>query len=112
MRISAQLNEKIRNLVDFTTVPCGPGPPLRAVDGTKLAVFVGPFVPNGHPMIVEIFDVRVARQEPQELVDDRLKVQPFRSCDRKALLEVETHLVAESRTDAGSGPVRPVGTVF
>ena len=41
-----------------------------AVDGAQLAVFVGPFVPNAHAVVLQILHVRTALQEPKQFVDD------------------------------------------
>ena len=46
-------------------------------------------------MFVQVVDVRVAAQEPQEFVDDRFQMQLLRRQDREASREIETHLVAE-----------------
>ena len=56
-------------------------------------------------MLVEIFDVGVAGQEPEQLVDDRFQVQLLGGRERKALGEVEAHLVPENRERAGAGAV-------
>ena len=45
-------------------------------------------------------------------MDDRPEVQLFRGGDRKALREVETHLMAEYRTGARSGTIAPVRSVL
>ena len=31
----------------------GPGAPLHSVDGSEIAVGIGPFIPNGHPVVLE-----------------------------------------------------------
>src|SRR5262245_23436856 len=83
-----------------------------AIDRAEVAALVGPFVPDGDAVIVEIFDVGVASQEPEQLVDDRLHVQLLGRDQRKALGEVEAHLMAEHRQRAGAGAIallRPVG---
>jgi hypothetical protein len=47
---------------------------LPTVDGAQFAALVRPFVPNGDAMLVEIFDVGVAGEEPQQLMDDGFDV--------------------------------------
>jgi hypothetical protein len=37
-----------------------------AVDRAKVAALVGPFVPDADAVLVEIFDVGVAGQEPEQ----------------------------------------------
>src|ERR1041384_1706295 len=80
-----------------------PPPPLLAVDRTELAVLVGPLVPDRHAVLLQVAHVRVALQEPQQLVDDRLHVQLLGREQRKALREVETHLAAEHGARARAG---------
>src|SRR6185312_7543382 len=56
-------------------------------------------------MLVEIFDVGVAGQEPEQLIDDRLEVQLLGGEQREAVVERKAHLVAEYRERAGAGAV-------
>src|SRR6478672_10361190 len=53
-------------------------------------------------MLVEIFDVGVAGQEPEQLIDDRLEVQLLGGEQREAVVERKAHLVAEYRERAGA----------
>src|SRR4029077_12588869 len=75
-----------------------------AIDRPEVAVLVGPFVPDRDAVLVEIFDVGIAAQEPKQLIDDRLDVQLLGGDEREAALQVEAHLMAEDRqrTDAGA----------
>src|SRR5262249_59437945 len=82
-----------------------PGAPLPAVDRSELAARVSPVVPNGDAMLVEIFDVGVAGEEPEQLVDDRSQAQLLGGGKRKPARQVETHLMAEYRKRAGAGPI-------
>ena len=52
------------DLVYDRAVGAAPGTPLRAIDGTQFALLVGPFVPDGNAVVLQITDVRVAPQEP------------------------------------------------
>lgn len=47
-------------LVDGSAVIVGPRTPLMAIDRAKVAIFVGPLVPDGYTVVVEVFYVRVA----------------------------------------------------
>jgi hypothetical protein len=82
-----------------------------AIDRPEIAVFVGPFVPDRNAVFLEIGDIGLALQEPQQLVDDRLEMQLLGREDRKALGQIETHLIAEDRARAGAGAVAAVGAV-
>src|SRR5215813_8827275 len=71
----------------------------------EVATLVGPLIPDRDAMIVEIFDIGIAGEEPEQLVDDRLGVQLLGGDEREAVSEVEPHLVAEYGERAGTGPV-------
>ena len=43
----------------------------------EIAVLVGPLIPDRDAVFLEIGDVRVAGQKPQQLVDDRFQMQLF-----------------------------------
>src|SRR5262249_53382496 len=64
-----------------------------------------PLVPNGDAMLVEIFDVGVAGEEPEQLVDDRSQGQLLGGGKRKPVRQVEAHLMTEHRQRAGAGPI-------
>src|SRR5262245_34846988 len=76
-----------------------------SVDRAKLAALVCPFVPNRYAMIVEVLDVGVACQKPEQLIDDRLEMQFLGGCEGKSLRQIESHLVPEHRQRPGAGTV-------
>ena len=78
---------------------------MLAVDRAEVAALVGPFVPDAHAVVVEVFDVGVAGQEPQQLMDDRFDVQLLGGGEREAGAKIEAHLMAEHRNRAGAGAV-------
>src|SRR3546814_6170287 len=78
---------------------------LRAIDRPEVAFVVGPFVPDAHAMALQVGDVGVPREEPQQFMDDRLEMQLLGGQQREALGEVEAHLVAEQALGAGAGAV-------
>ena len=104
-RVAADLGEHIGELVDAAAVRRRPGAPLLAVDRAEIAVLVGPFVPDGDAVLVEIFDVGFAAQEPEQFVDDRFQMQLLGGEQRKAGGKVEPHLMAEDRAGADAGAV-------
>ena len=110
--VAFDLLDQIGDLVDAATIGRRPAAPLVAVNRAEFAVFVGPFVPDGYVIFVQIFDVGVAAQKPQQLVDDGAQVQFFGGEKREAILQLEAHLVAEHRAGAGAGAVGFVGAVF
>ena len=95
IRIALELLDQIGDLVNDTAVGSLPRPPLLAINRPEVAVFVRPFVPNGDLVVVQVLDVRVAAQEPQQLVDDGTQMQLLGGQQGKALLQVKPHLVAE-----------------
>jgi hypothetical protein len=89
-----------------------PGAPLFAIDRAEVAVGVGPFVPDADAVFVQVCDVRIALQEPQQFVDDAFEVYFFGGHERKAVLQVKTHLIAEHADCARAGAVALLGAVF
>src|SRR5437764_11988594 len=75
----------------------GPASPLVSVNRSKVAVRVGPLVPDRHAVRVQRANVRFTPQKPQQLVDDRLCVDLLRSQQWKAAAEIAAHLIAENR---------------
>src|ERR1043165_6903255 len=66
------------DLIDGTAIGRSPIAPLSAIDTPEIALRVGPFVPNGHAVLVKIFDVGIAAEKPEQFVDDRFKMELFR----------------------------------
>ena len=93
------------DLVIGPPVGAGPGTPLLAIDRAKIALFIGPFVPDAHAILLEIGDIGVAAQKPQQFMDDGFGVQLFRRQQRKAGGKIETQLRAENGGDADAGAV-------
>ena len=92
-------------LVDGSAVWCRPGAPLVAIDRAKVTVLVGPFVPDGDTVVLEILDVGVAGDEPQKFINDRFQVNFLGGQKRETFGEVEAHLVAEDAFGAYAGAV-------
>jgi hypothetical protein len=63
-------------------------------------------------VVVEILDVGVAGEEPEQFVHDRLRVQLLGGDQRKAVGEIEAHLMAEHRERAGTGAVALLHALF
>ena len=76
-----------------------------AVDGTKVAVLVGPFIPDGYAVLLEVLYVGVPGDEPQEFIDDGLEVHLLGGKQRESVRKVESHLIAEYALGACSGTV-------
>src|SRR5947209_14688158 len=87
------------------TIRRRPGAPLISVNRTELAVRVRPFVPDRDFVFVEIADVRLTSEEPQQLHDDRAEMDFLRRHQRKSGAEVEAKLAPENTECAGAGAV-------
>src|SRR5436190_7949239 len=82
--IRFDLRDDVVDLIDTHAAFAAPIAPLRTVNAAEFAVFVGPFIPDRDAMFVEVANVRIAAQEPEQLVDDRFDVQLFRGEQRKS----------------------------
>ena len=60
-------------------------------------MFVSPFVPNCDTVFVQITNVRVTAQKPEQFVNDRFDVEFFRRQQRECLSQIEPRLGAEDR---------------
>src|SRR5262249_37555951 len=83
------------DLIDGAAAGRRPRTPLLAVNRTKITILVGPFVPDGDAVVVEILDVGVTGEKPQQFMDDRFQMQFLRGHQRKAVAEIEAHLMPE-----------------
>ena len=59
VRIVADGLHGFADLVDESTLIVGPGTPLITVDMSQVTVFVRPFVPDAHAVVLQVFGVRV-----------------------------------------------------
>ena len=75
IRIVLETVDEVRNLVDVSAIGSRPAAPLMAIDRAQVAVFVGPFVPNRDLVVVQILDIRIAFQEPQQLMNNAAQVE-------------------------------------
>ena len=105
VRIPLNCVDDHRQLVDSPSIRSRPGTPLMPVNRAQVAVLIGPFVPNGDAMVLEILHVRISGDKPQELVDDRLQVHFFCRKEGKAFRQVEPHLITEHALRARAGAV-------
>jgi len=107
--------DELLDLVDHAAAGRCPAPPLLAVDGAQVAAFIRPVIPDADAIVLEILDVGITREEPQEFVDDRSQVQLLsckaREAAPRSLVQVEPHLVTENGSGTGAGAVVAVDTV-
>ena len=98
------LFDEVRNLVGGAA-RFREAAPLVAVDGAEVAIFIGPFVPNGDAVVFQVFDVGVAIEEPQEFVDDGFQVEFLGGDEREAAAQVIAALHPEVGNRARAGAV-------
>jgi len=99
------LRDDLVNLIDVAAVGGAPVRPLRSINAAQIAVGIRPFVPDGHAMVVEPFDIRVAAQKPEQFVNDGLRVDLFRGEQRKRIAQWAADLRAENGKRARAGSV-------
>jgi len=99
------LVDHLGDLVDGFAIGAFPTAPLFAINGAQFAIGVGPFVPDGDAMIMQVFDIRLASEEPEQFVDNAFEMQLFGGDQGKPFRQVETHLVTEDALGTGSGSV-------
>ena len=78
---------------------------MRAVNAAEIALLVGPLVPDGDAVFVQVAHVGVAAQKPEQLVDDRFEMEFLRGEQRKSLPQIETRLRAEDGNGPGPGAI-------
>ena len=65
------------------------------LDTEFVIVAIGIGIPDVYTIVYQVLDIGIATQKPQQLIDDTLEEELLSSNQRKALAEVETHLVAK-----------------
>lgn len=70
MRGALDLIYKPGDLVVTCSIGSLPRAPLVAVDRPQVPIFISPIIPDPYVIFVQVSDVRVTCQEPEQLVDD------------------------------------------
>ena len=65
------------------------------IDRSQVSIRVCPLIPDAHAALVQILNVRVATQEPEQLVKNGFEVQFLGREQRKSLRELVPSLPAE-----------------
>ena len=95
VRIGFDALDGLLNLVDDSAVFRLPPTPLLAVHGPQVAVFIRPLVPDANAVFLQVLDVGIALEEPEQFVDDGGKVQLLGGDHRKSVCKVKSHLVTK-----------------
>src|SRR5699024_3095398 len=80
--------------------------------GTKLALFIGPLIPDRDATFRQPTNVCIPAKEPKQLALNRLHRDELRRDPRETLGQVKPHLVTEHRTGSRPGAVRLAITVL
>ena len=101
------------DLIDVSAIRSGPGAPLYPVYRSEVTRFgVGPFVPDGDTALLQPPCIAVAAEEPQQLIDDAFQMQLLGGDQRKAFIQVKTHLIAEDAFSACAGAIGLENAMF
>ena len=105
MGILADRLKHHRDLIVRSPVGATPVAPLRSVHASKIAIGLGPLVPNRYAVRAQGSGVRVAGQEPQQLVHDGFKMDLFGREERETRAQVKARLRSEHRNGPHAGAV-------
>ena len=75
-------------------------------------MLVGPLIPDRDLVVLQVLDVGVALQEPEQFDDDGAQVQLLGRHHREAVFEVEAQLASEDSPCARAGAVAPFEPVL
>ena len=107
-----EIVEEASDLVDGCSIFCRPRSPLLAIDGTQVAVLISPFVPDPDFVFLQVADVCITHQKPEELVDDGAEVELLGGEAGKSLTEVVAGLPSEDGERTSTGTVGALFAVF
>src|ERR1043166_5169817 len=105
VRVVFDLLNDLVDLVNGTTIRGLPITPLSAVNPAEIAIVVGPFVPNADAVFVEVLDVSVSAQKPEQLVNYRFEVELFGSQQGESVFQWESLLRAEEGISPSTGAI-------
>ena len=60
------------------TVSDSPGSPLLSINRAKISILIGPLVPDRDTVVIQVFDIGITIQEPEQFVNDRTQVELLR----------------------------------
>src|SRR5690606_24755303 len=104
--IVPERKNRFADLVNCLSFRGRPTSPLLAINRSEIPVFIRPFIPYAHAVLVQIANVCIPLQEPQEFINDRLQMQLFGCAQRKSFTQIKPHLMAEDADRPRTRPVR------
>jgi len=99
-------------LVDMCPIRCRPASPLVPIYMAQLSIFIGPFIPDLYPMVVEVSCIGIAIEKPEQLMNDGFQVKFFGGHQWETILQVKAHLVTKSTYGTGPCTVLLAGSVL
>ena len=106
--IPFEIGNKARDLIDGTssgTLRPAPAPPLGAIDRAEITVGIGPFVPDRDIVLLEITDIGIAFQKPEQLMNDGSEMKLLGCQQGEASGEIKAFLGPEDGECARAGSV-------
>ena len=91
---------------------CGEIAPLPTVNRAKIAVFIGPFIPNGNTVFFQLADIGVTGKEPEQFVDNGFQMKFLGGDQRKSVGHRVTRLQTETGQCSRACPVTGCDTLF
>ena len=103
-----ELSNKVANLVNRGTICATPRTPLSAIDGAQVSFCICPCIPNMHSVIVQVFDIGIALQKPQQFVDNSFGEHFFGSKKRESFLQVKASVARGALLGAEESVTRAI----
>jgi hypothetical protein len=97
VRILFEILNEACNLIDGPSLGSAPAAPLGAIDGTEITLGIRPLVPDGNAIFLEVVDVGIPFEEPEQFVNDGAEVKLFGGEKGEALCEIKALLRPEDR---------------
>ena len=77
----------------------------------EIALLIGPVIPDRDAVILQISNIGIALQKPQQLVNNGFEVAFLGGDQRKAFGQVKAHLMGKDAIGTGAGAVTFKGAV-
>ena len=107
-----QIVNEACDLVDAFPLTGFPSPPLLSVDRPKITVFVSPFVPYPYLVLLQVSNIGIPHQKPEQFMDDGSEMKFLGGKAGKSLAQVIADLSPENRAGSGASAVSALFAVF
>ena len=72
------------NLVNHFALCAFPETPLFSIHGAQVSLFIGPFVPDPNPVFLQVSDIGIPTEKPEQFVNDTPQMDTLGSDQRLA----------------------------